>query len=154
MQLYVGPCHEVSVEIAVVMVVPIENPADCDVRSVIRFLQADAILGYPAEEASSRVELFCCTSAYCLADTSLAAWAIPLGHLRVSSVQSGPGTIGLIPVSKMQHLAGKRFANDDLKDVVVAWLNNQAAIWYKEGIYKLMPRYDKYLNVKGDYVER
>ena len=52
----------VSAEIAVVMAVPIENPADCEVRSVIRFLQADEILGYLVKEASSRVELFCCTT--------------------------------------------------------------------------------------------
>ena len=61
MQLYVGPCHVASAEIAVAVAVPIENPADCEVRGVIRFLQADeTLLGYLAEEASSRVELFCC----------------------------------------------------------------------------------------------
>ena len=63
----------VSAEIAVAMAVPIDNPADCEVRGVIRFLQADEILGYLAEEASSRVKSFCCTAAYCPADTSLAA---------------------------------------------------------------------------------
>ena len=62
LQLYVGPCHVVSAEIAVVMAVPIENPADCKVRGVIRFLQVDEILGYLAEEACSRVEFFCCTT--------------------------------------------------------------------------------------------
>ena len=41
----------VSAEIAV----PIENPSGCEVRGVIRFLHADKILGYLAEEASSRV---------------------------------------------------------------------------------------------------
>ena len=40
------------------------------------------------------------TSAYCPADTSLAAWANPLVHLRASFIQSGPGTVGLFPVSK------------------------------------------------------
>ena len=40
------------------MAVPIENLADFEVR----FLQADEILGYLAEETSSRVELFCCTT--------------------------------------------------------------------------------------------
>ena len=62
MQLYVGPCHVVSAQIAVAMDVPIENPADCEIRGVVSFLQADEILGYLAEEASSRVELFCCTT--------------------------------------------------------------------------------------------
>ena len=62
MQLYVRPCHVVSAEKAVAVAVPIENPADCQVRDVIRFLQVNEILGYLAEEASPRVELFCCTT--------------------------------------------------------------------------------------------
>ena len=37
MQLYLGPCHKVSAEIAVVMTVLIENPADCQVRGVVLF---------------------------------------------------------------------------------------------------------------------
>ena len=45
MQLYVVPCLVVSTEIAVAVDVPNENLADCDVRGVIRFLQAVAILG-------------------------------------------------------------------------------------------------------------
>ena len=57
MQLYVGPCHVVSAEIAVTMSVPIENPAYCEVRGVICFLQTDEIL-----EARSRMELFCYTT--------------------------------------------------------------------------------------------
>ena len=61
-QLYVRPCLVISVEIVVAMAVPIENPADCEVRDFIRFLQANEILGYLDEEASSRVELFCCTT--------------------------------------------------------------------------------------------
>ena len=60
MQLYVGPFRLVSAKIAVAMAVPIENPADCEVRGVIRFLQADDILGYLAKETSCRVKLFCC----------------------------------------------------------------------------------------------
>ena len=40
MQLYVGPCHVVCADIAVAMAVPIENPADCEVRDVICFLKA------------------------------------------------------------------------------------------------------------------
>ena len=77
MQLYVRACHLVTAEIAVSMTVPIENPADFEMQGVIRFLQADEILGYLAEEASFRVE-YCsvtrqCTTAYSLADTSFAA---------------------------------------------------------------------------------
>ena len=77
------------------------------------------------------------------------------------------GSCGIIPYSKdlapsnfilfpkmKEHLAGKRFANaEDLKDAVVTWLNNQATTRYVEDIHKLVPMY-KFLNVKGDYVER
>ena len=59
-QLYVGPCHVLSAKIAVAMAVSIENPANCEAQGVIRFLQVIEILDYLAEEASSRVELFCC----------------------------------------------------------------------------------------------
>ena len=41
MYLYIGPCHVVSAEIAVAMAVAIENPANYEMRGVIRFLQAD-----------------------------------------------------------------------------------------------------------------
>ena len=34
------------------------------------------------------------------------------------------------------------------------WLNNQVATRYEEGIHKLVPMYDKCLNVKGDYMEK
>ena len=116
MQLYVGPCHMASAQIAVTMVVPIENPADCEVRGVISFLQAPDILGYLAEEASSRGNCSVarqCTSAYCPANTSLADWAIWLGHVRDPpySPDLAPSDFFLFP--KMEHLAGNRFANDD-----------------------------------------
>ena len=32
-------------------------------------------------------------------------------------------------------------------------MNSQAAVWYEDGISKLVSRYDKCLNVQGDYVE-
>ena len=41
-----------------------------------------------------------------------------------------------------EHLAGKRFADDeDLQHAVMDWLNSQAAVWYEEGIIKLVSRY-------------
>ena len=101
MQLYVGTCHVVNAEITVAMTVPIEKPADCEVRGVLRFLQTREILDYLAEEASSRVELFCCTTmhvhilpgrhkpccvSHSIGSTSLAVWAILLGHFRASSI--------------------------------------------------------------------
>ena len=55
----------------------------------------------------------------------------------------------------MVHLAGKRFTDDeDLQHAVVDWLNSQEAVWYEEGISKLLSRNDKWLNVQGHYVEK
>ena len=58
--------------------------------------------------------------------------------------------------SKMkEHLAGKWFTDDeDLQHAVMDWLNSQAAVWYEEGINRLVSRYDKGLNVQGDYVKK
>jgi hypothetical protein len=54
-----------------------------------------------------------------------------------------------------EHLAGKRHADDeDLRRAVMDWFNSQAAVWYEEGISKLVSRYDKCLTVQGDYVEK
>jgi len=52
-------------------------------------------------------------------------------------------------------LGGKQFDDDDdLKDAVQNWLTSQAAVFYEEGIQKLLPRYDKCLNNGGEYVEK
>ena len=75
-------------------------------RGVIRFPQADEILGYLAEAASSRVELFCCTAMH---------WDI-VEH--PYSPDLAPSDFFLFPKMK-EHLAGKRFVNDeDLKNAV------------------------------------
>ncbi|XP_071043084.1 histone-lysine N-methyltransferase SETMAR-like [Parasteatoda tepidariorum] len=53
------------------------------------------------------------------------------------------------------HLSGQRLQDDDeVKTVVMQWLRNQAADFYEEGIQKLLQRYDKCLNVEGNYVEK
>ena len=120
MQLYVGPRHVVSAQLVVAIAVPIENPSDYEVRGVIRFLQADEMLGYIAEEASSRLELFCCTTIHvrilpgrhkpCCVSNSIFEHPPYSPHLAPSDFFLSP---------KMEHLTGKRLANDeDLKDAV------------------------------------
>jgi hypothetical protein len=54
-----------------------------------------------------------------------------------------------------EFLGGRRFKSDgEVKDAVKEWLNVLAAEVYDKGIEKLVTRYDKYLNVGGDYVEK
>ncbi|KAL4119599.1 hypothetical protein QTP88_012398 [Uroleucon formosanum] len=52
-------------------------------------------------------------------------------------------------------LDGQRFENDmELKNAVENWFNSQAASFYAEGLRKLVKRYEKCLEVNGDYVEK
>lgn len=54
-----------------------------------------------------------------------------------------------------KHLGGQRLQDDDeVKTVVMQWLTSQAADFYEEGIQKLVQRYDKCLNIDGNYVEK
>jgi histone-lysine N-methyltransferase SETMAR len=52
-------------------------------------------------------------------------------------------------------LATQRFHNNEaLMDGVNNWLHNLAAPFFDEGLQKLVSRYDKCLNVDGNYVEK
>lgn len=65
-----------------------------------------------------------------------------------------PSDFHLFPNMK-RWLASQRFANDEeLQNAVNGWLHSQAADFYAEGISKTVPRYDKCLNLFGDYVEK
>ena len=140
------------------MAVPIENLADCEVRCIIRYLQAHEVLGYLAEEASSRVELFCCTkctSAYWPADTRLAAWAILWDIFKHPpySPDLAPSDFFLFPKTK-EHLAAKHFANDEdqkdagwitrrshvMKRVYTNWCQGTSALMSKVTIWKSRQR--------------
>jgi hypothetical protein len=44
--------------------------------------------------------------------------------------------------------------NAELQAGVNEWLQSQAAKFYDDGINKLVYRYDKCLNLNGDYVEK
>jgi len=52
-------------------------------------------------------------------------------------------------------LATQRFDDDaELQAGVNEWLKSRAAKFYDDGINKLVHRYDKCLNLNGDYVEK
>jgi hypothetical protein len=46
------------------------------------------------------------------------------------------------------------FKNNELVEVDIReWLRMQVPDFYRDGIFKLVPRWDKYINVPGDFVE-
>ena len=112
----------VSAEIAVAMAVPIENSTNCEVQGIIRFLQADEILGYLVEEGSSRVELFCLhDNARPHTARQTQTLLLELFHWDIFEhplYSPDLATLDLFLFPKMkEHLPGKCFANDeDLKN--------------------------------------
>lgn len=65
-----------------------------------------------------------------------------------------PSDYHLFPTMK-SWLATQRFDDDaELREGVTNWLRSQAAEFYDNGISKLVYRYDKCLNLYGDYVEK
>jgi hypothetical protein len=54
-----------------------------------------------------------------------------------------------------EHIARKKFDdNDEAKDEVLRWLNEQAAEFHDTGIKKLVPTLKKCIEKHGDYVEK
>jgi hypothetical protein len=52
-------------------------------------------------------------------------------------------------------LAAEQLSSDDeVKTAVQHWVKTLAAYFFDEGIQKLVPRYDKCLNLGGDCVEK
>ncbi len=53
------------------------------------------------------------------------------------------------------YMGGKKFLSDqEVKSVVNSYLTKLNKSFYRTGIEKLVQRYDKCLNLYGDYVEK
>ncbi|KFM58739.1 Histone-lysine N-methyltransferase SETMAR, partial [Stegodyphus mimosarum] len=57
-------------------------------------------------------------------------------------------------LKKFRSTAENFAIDEDLKTSVTYWFHSQAAEFYDRGIQKLIPKYDKYLNSGGGYVEK
>ncbi|GBN19565.1 hypothetical protein AVEN_128642-1 [Araneus ventricosus] len=54
-----------------------------------------------------------------------------------------------------QHLGGKHFADDDdVQHEILLWMRQQPKEFYAAGIGALIKRWDKCINIGGDYVEK
>jgi len=70
------------------------------------------------------------------------------------SLDLAPCDYHLFPKLK-EHLAGRRFSDDDkVKVAVQRFLNDMAASWYDMGIQKLPLCLQKCIDRNGDYVEK
>ena len=56
---------------------------------------------------------------------------------------------------KKQHLSGERFHDDDaVERAVCAWFGHQPQEFYTAGFQGIVKRWDKCLNLYGDYIEK
>ena len=123
MQLCVGPWHVVSAEIAVAMAMQIQNPTDCEVRGVIRSLEAEELFGWlscPRGKLSRGIDLLH-GNARSHASRQTQVFLSEQFHWDIFEhppYSPDLASSDFFLFSKMkEHLAGKHFTNDeDLKD--------------------------------------
>jgi histone-lysine N-methyltransferase SETMAR len=70
------------------------------------------------------------------------------------SMDLAPSSYHLLTKMKVWLATQRLHTNEELMDVVNNWLHNLAAPFFDEGLQKLVSRYDKCLNVDGNYVEQ
>ena len=130
------------------MCTTIENSATCGVRSVIRFACKKQ-----QTNLAQTCRFFTTTHAHTQPIIPKTfEWEV-LQH-PPNSTDLVPSDYHLFPVIK-NWLGIQCFDTDaELHAIVNHWLKAQVADFYREGIEKLVPRYDKCLNLNGDYVEK
>jgi hypothetical protein len=98
------------------MAAPIQSPAKCEVRSVMRFLNAKC--ERPEEIHKQIVSVY-------------------------GNVMNRQNVTKFLHLKK--HLAGKNFDDDDeVQEEVMTWFKGQVADFYDSGIQKLVQRLDKF----------
>ena len=157
----------------------IEGAADCEIQSVIHFLNARNVL--PNEILHQICQVY---GNNAMSDGMVRKWVRMFNegrenvhdNTRLHSAAQTQDLITSFRLEQMDHppytpdlapsdfhlflhlkkfLGGKQFDNNgDLKDAVQKWLTSKAVAFYEEGIQKLVPHYDKCLNNGGEYVEK
>ena len=140
----------------------ISNPADCEVRGVIRFLQTENVRPCEIHQdlLRSMVNML---------------WRRPVSENGAQYLGMGEQMFMTLrdqgdPLSSQTHWSKSwtvSFERIDISQLAKCTKLSPnicntakfvhvgpAAFWYEEGISKLVSRYDKCLNVQGDYVEK
>jgi len=139
------------------MSVLIENPAACEIRSVIRFLNARKVK--PIEIYRQICEVY---GQNAMSDSMVRRWVRQFNegrsevHDEERSGRPSLVTEELVHAIDDKIQENRKFTINALarEENVSNWLKTQAANFYEEGIQKLVPRYDKCLRNFGSYVEK
>ncbi|GFW37639.1 HTH_48 domain-containing protein [Trichonephila clavipes] len=123
----------------------ISSPAASEVRSVIKFLNAESIALIEIHRQLCQVYWL-----NIMSKQIVRRWC---------SSDLAPSDVHVFLHLKKFLSSGDRFGNDEeLKTSVTRWFHSQAAEYYHRVMQKLIPRFslslDKYLNFGGAYVEK
>ena len=134
------------------MNVPISNPADCEARGVIRFLQAENVR---PSEIHRRFVAIC--GEHVMNAASVRKWCTMFRNGRTDvhdAERSGrPSVIADALKQKVNRIIREN-RHFTISEVYEQCPEVSRTFWYEEGISKLVSRYDKCLNVQGDYAEK
>jgi hypothetical protein len=56
--------------------------------------------------------------------------------------------------SLKESLAGRRFHNNEMKTAVCEWMRIEENDFYLDGIFEVLPSWEKCINVLGNYDEK
>ena len=147
-----------------------EGAADCEMRYVIRFLNARNVL--PSEIHHQICQVYGDNG---ISDGMVRKWVRMFNEGRVNVHDEARSVRQSLVIGDLVRKVNERVRDDrrftifdlslhfpqisrtllyDLKDAVQKWLTSQAAAFYDEGIQKLVPRYNQCLSNGGEYVEK
>ena len=131
----------------------IPAPVDCEVRSVIKFLK-----NKQHRMLSAGVVLLHDNTRQHTArrSTHLLQFSSEVFYHPPYNLDLAPSDIHLfLHLKKFLSGQHQHFQNDrEVEMSVMQWFQSQAADFYDTGIQKVVPRYEKYLNSGGEYVEK
>ena len=128
----------------------IPAPADCEVRSVIKFLNAQSIAAIEIRQLSLSMATHGSTVNTSPAGVRLGGCLIIIHPIARTS---RPVT-SIFSYTSRNFCAVSVFRLTERRKRVSQWLQSQAARLLRHRIQTLVPRYDKYLNFGGEYVEK
>jgi hypothetical protein len=145
----------------------IENPAYCEIRSVIKCLNAKNVR--PAEIYRQVFEVY---GENAMSNGMMRRWCRMFSEGRTNvhdddrsgrpslatadlldqvNRENRPCTQRLSTFSPKRLLTADRFSSDEVRTAVQHWVKTD---FFDEGIQKPVPRYEKCLSLGGDYVEK
>jgi hypothetical protein len=152
------------------MAAPIQSPAKCEVRSVIRFLKAKGerpaeihkqfIAVYGNVMNRQNVTMWCrelCEGRTDVKDEQRDDRPCLISDDLLQEIEGEIRANRRVTIRELHHIipVGEQFDDaGEVQEEVITWFKGQAVDFCDSGIQKLVPRLNKCLDNAGDYVEK